>query len=238
MSGALLYLTRARGALLSIALVSAPGVGFFQARFGTRKQKIIAVCLWLLLVVPAAGLVWWQLAPPSRRSMDTVYSRLRAQKICAQIMARGPWYRVVIGHGRSSRVFSAAAAHYGTERPLSVGEPMLHSHNVLTQTLIETGVLGVAALVLVWCAAAWAAFSAWRRERGAAATIAGTLLVTLLTIAALSQVEYTLWKIGGRLSWLVLGLAFAWGISGAGDASSQAGRETESPDAAGEVSGA
>ncbi len=51
----------------------------------------------------------------------------------------------------------------------------------------------------------------------------------------------TLWKVGGRLSWLVLGLAFAWGLSGAGagagGASSQTGRETESPDAAGEVSG-
>ncbi len=238
LSGALLYLTRARGALLSIALVSVPGVAFFQARFGTRKQRIIAVCLWFFLVVPAAGLAWWCLASPSRRSMDTLNSRLRAQKICAQIMARGPWYRVVIGHGRSSRIFPGAAAHYRTELPVSVGETMLHSHNVLSQTLIETGVLGVAALLLVWCVAAWAAFSAWHRGRGAAATIAGTLFVTLLTIAALSQVEYTLWKIGGRLTWLVVGLAFAWGVGGVEDAPPEAGRETESPGASGEVTGA
>jgi O-antigen ligase len=134
-------------------------------------------------------------------------------------MSRGPWYRWLIGHGRSGRTFRAAAEHYGLGTPTALGETMLHTHNVISQTLIETGIPGVLLLISLWYLVFSRLLRLWRNETDPVnAGIAGALLSALLTLALLSQFDYTLWKIPGRLCWLITGLSMAWIATSAGSA--------------------
>jgi O-antigen ligase len=217
LTGVLLFLTKTRGALLTLCLVTVPAVCVFQQCFGSLRRRLAAASLCVFLAAPVATLVWYYLASPERRSPDTVYTRLAAYKRCVRIVANAPWSRTVIGHGPRPCVFPAVAEQYGTDSPTFLGEKLCHAHNDLLQVLLEAGLLGMALLGTIWAVAFWSAWSAWRRGAVPEAKLASVLLPGLITFIAVSQFDCTLFAPVGHLGWFVVGLAFASGTSGEED---------------------
>jgi O-antigen ligase len=205
----LLVMTNTRGAMLALVLVAIPATAVLQRRLGGLRRRLMLVGLWLLVLVPAAGFTWYRLADPGRRSPETVSARWTAYRISWQIFSRAPLAQKVFGHGPTNRVFSEAALHYGTDSPVQVGQTLKHAHNNVLQTLVETGLLGVASLAAVWGLAAAAAWRVWRRQDLQAAPLAGVLLGASLVVAAAGMYNFTLWQVPGGLSWLVVGLSAA-----------------------------
>jgi O-antigen ligase len=218
LTGVLLFMTKGRAALLVLGAVAIPAVLLFQRRLGRTRTRIAAVCLWLLLLAPLGLVAWWCAASPERRSGTTVRSRLTIYRLCFQATANAPWYRAVIGHGPSRRVYPATVARYAGEPPRVLGQKIRHAHNNLFQIFLETGLIGVLAVTALWLIAFRSAWVAWRSDCGdsRSSALPGVLLAALVTVAANGAADYTLWHVTGRLSWLVVGLAFASGGGAAG----------------------
>jgi hypothetical protein len=206
LTGLLVFMTKTRFALLTMLFVTVPAAFALQKRFGTRRRKLVAALVLFLLVAPAAGSVWYYSASGERRSPASVRTRLAGWRRSAQILARAPWGKALVGHGPGPRSFVAAAARYDAGPAVQH-----HAHNVPLQTLIDGGVVGAAALVLAWSAALWRAFVAWRSRSGFEAAIPCALVAALLTMATMGQMDYCLHGLPGRLCWFVAGLSFASG---------------------------
>jgi O-antigen ligase len=207
----LLLLNNTRGALLTTACVSIPVLLLLQKRWGSWSRRLWAAGIWLFLIVPVCVILWGNLTTPKRKSSRTLASRWSAYKTTAKICRQEPWSRVLIGNGRSSKIFEAAATHYGAPRDWRERAYFAHAHNVLLQTFIETGLLGVLLLFSIWFMALRSVFSVWPGSRGETATMAAVFIAVLFTIAAIAQADYLLWQVPGELSWLMVGMAFACG---------------------------
>jgi hypothetical protein len=213
--GALLFLTKTRFALITMAFVTIPSAFLIQNRFGKWRQRLVVALAWLLIVAPAIGFIWYHHASPKRKSLASLELRVTAWKIVLQIFEKSPCERAIIGYGRFSQTFDALAEHYDTDfnridKSLLVRGRYHHCHNVLLQTFLETGVLGLTSLVFIWAMAFYRAFSAWRRSREPA-MISRVLAIALITIAFMSQMDYCLYAVPGFLCWFLTGLAFASG---------------------------
>ena len=209
--GYLLLLTKTRTALAVTAFITLPTVALVQNRWGTFRQRLLAFLLLLLVLAPVGCMVWYSQAGTERRSMSNVLGRIQAWAVCLQIALERPPAETLIGNGRFERTFATTAERYDIDPHSFSGEELQHSHNVPLQTFLETGVLGTAALFMIWMAAAYRALLAWT-SRGE--TVAGVMVVALLTLAVMGQIDYSLngaWGLEGQLSWYIVGLAFASG---------------------------
>jgi O-antigen ligase len=131
---------------------------------------------------------------------------------------------VAVGHGPYAEVFPEAAWRVGATVAIEAGgREMPHAHNVPLQTLVETGVIGLAALAAMWGTAFLSAWGTWRRGAGTAADLAGAIWPALLTWAAMGMMDIDLRSVCGALAWLVAGLGAA-SPSWAGPAAEGRGR--------------
>jgi len=141
--------------------------------------------------------------------------RIAAWKIALQITEKSPWYRPIIGYGRFTQTFDGLAEYYDTDynkidKSLLIRGRFHHCHNVLLQTFIETGVLGLTALIFIWVMAFYRALSAWLRQIEPT-MISGVMAIALITMAFMGQVDYCFYAVPGFLCWFLLGLSFASG---------------------------
>ena len=83
-----------------------------------------------------------------------------------------------------------------------------HAHNVPLQALLDSGVLGLGALLCVWLVSFLAALKEWLGGAPDVAPLAAVFVAAMLTVAVMSQMDYSLDYVGGRMAWLVTGLAF------------------------------
>jgi O-antigen ligase len=211
--GVVILLNKTRFVLLTMGFVTIPSAIVLQNRFGNLRNRLAAACLWVIVIAPAIGLIWYLNASPERRSFNNASLRVAAWKISMQITEQSPGYRILIGHGRFPHTFDALASYYRTDydkinKIALVRGQYHHAHNVLLQTFLETGILGVIALVCIWLAAFYRALSAWVKQKEPQA-ISGVMVVTMITIAVMAQMDYCFYGVAGFLCWFLIGLAFA-----------------------------
>jgi len=211
--GVLLFMTKTRFALLAMMFVTIPSVFVIQNRFGAYRRRLICALAWILIIAPAMSLIWYKTASPERKSLAHAETRIAAWKIIIQIAEKESWFRKLVGHGRFSDTFSALVGRYNIDESGLQGEKLAHAHNTILQTFLETGLLGVAILILIWASAFYRALSAWLRRREADAVIPGVMVVALISIAVMAQMDYILWKLPELLSFFLLGLAAASGAN-------------------------
>ena len=218
----LTLMTKTRFGLLTMVFVTLPAAIVVQKRIGTWRRRLVIALAWVLVVAPAASFCWW-CCNPGRHPMGAARGRFEAWEGAVRIAAAGPVPNMLIGYGPFRNVYRAAAAHNGMgpgDFPLHAGGRKqcpdmrfvpVHAHNVVMQRLVETGVLGAGALIMVWAVAFWSSLRAWLWGPEPAASLAGVLVVSLLTIAVMGQMDCLLYWTAGRLSWFITGLAFASG---------------------------
>ncbi len=207
----LLLMTQTRSALLVAAFVTLPCVALVQNRWGSFRKRMTLFLILFCLVAPLGSMLWFSLASPERRSLTNAFGRFQAYMISVQISMERSCTENLFGNGRYTETFPAVARHYGIDPRVPEGPALLHAHNVLLQTLVETGLLGTMALLLAWVAAAHRALSAWVCQEK---TVAGVMVIALLTMAAMGQFDHCLndlWGVHGQLCWFLVGLAFASG---------------------------
>lgn len=216
--GILLFLNKSRFALLTMVYVTIPTTVSLQNRFGNFRQRLAAALVWFLLIGPAVSMVWYHYAGPGRRQTTSIEYRVIAWNYVLRITEQSPWYRIIIGHGRFPRTFDTLAEYYDTgfskldKAPLYRGR-FGHCHNVLLQTFLETGILGVAGLACIYISAFYRAAAAWSRQKRPE-IVSGVTVVALVTIAVMTQMDYNLggfYRVGGLFCWFITGLAFASG---------------------------
>lgn len=201
----LLLMTKTRLALLTVTFVPVPAVLFLQGRFGAWKRRLVFVLVWVLLIGPALGLAWWSMAGKSRRSMASVHSRVEAWGASLRIFSRAPWKKKLVGHGRFGNTYEVALDRYGVD----VETRLHHAHNVPLQALLESGLLGLGSLLSVWLVCFVASLKAWLHGEPDTTPLAAVLVAAMLTIAVMSQMDYTLNYVAGNAAWFLTGLAFA-----------------------------
>ena len=209
--GVLLALNNTRAALLTVGCVSVPLLVLLQRRWGSWRWRVIAACVWIFVCLPVAGRTWGRWTDPRRKTDVSVAGRMSAYRTVLKLGCREPWGRVLIGNGRSGRVFEAAAAYYGFPRVETERRYLLHAHNTLLQTFIETGLAGALVLAGIWFVALRSAVAAWRAPPGAVADMSVVMITALVSVAVIGTVDYVLWKVPGELIWLLAGMAFACG---------------------------
>jgi O-antigen ligase len=209
--GVLLVLNNTRAALLTAGCVSVPLLILLQRRWGSWRVRVITACVWVFLCLPAAGRVWGRWTDPRRKTDVSMTGRMSAYRTVLKMSTREPLGRVLIGNGRSSRVFEAAVAHYGLPRDPEERQHLLHAHNVLLQTFVETGLVGVAILAGIWIVALRSAIAGRRAPPGELPDPSTVAIAVLVSAAAIGIVDYVLWKVPGNLIWLLTGMAFACG---------------------------
>jgi hypothetical protein len=208
---ALLLMTKTRSSLLVMAFVTLPCIAVVQNRWGSFRKRMTLFLILFFLVAPLGSMLWYSLASPERRSLTNVFGRFQAYMISVQISMERSCTENLFGNGRYTNTFPAAARHYGIDPRDPGGHALLHAHNVLLQALIETGLLGTMALSMMWVAAAYRSLSAWVYQQK---TVAGVMVIALLTMAAMGQLDHclnNLWGVHGQLCWFIVGLAFASG---------------------------
>jgi len=214
--GTAIFLNKSRFVLLTMGFVTIPAAFVIQNRFGTFRQRLAEACLWIFVIAPAIGAFWYYNASPERRSSYNASLRISAWKISAQITENSTWQKIVLGHGRFPRTFDALAAHYPTDydkidKNALVRGQYHHAHNVLVQTFLETGILGVLALMGIWLSAFYRALSAWLKAKEPM-PVSGAMAVAMLTIAVMAQMDYCFYGVAGFICWFLIGLAFASGV--------------------------
>ena len=203
--------------MLVVACVTVPVVIVWVARFGTLRKRLIVAGVWVFLVVPAVGVVWYHLAPMERRSPTHLSTRVAAWRACVEMEKRAPLPSVLTGHGAFRRVFPAAVEHYGIAPVTELsGRRLPHPHNAFLRALVEAGVMGALALVVVLVAAFFSASGAALRGRGRAeGAVAAALCVALIGVVVMAGMNANLsGNVPGQLGWLVVGMAFFWGRAG------------------------
>lgn len=206
----ILFLTKTRFTLLTFVFVAVPVSLLCQKRYGSFKNRFIAAFLIILIMMPSLTYLWWKVSP-DRHGMSSLRSRVIIWEESIDIIADMPWQRKVIGYGNDKDLFPRLVKIRDPESRL-VNHP--HAHNVLIQTFLETGIVGVTALVFLWLQAFAGVMYALLKERKESFCLSGVFVTSLVTIAVMSQMDYSLSHIRGKLVWFVLGLSIAYGRVG------------------------
>jgi O-antigen ligase len=204
----LLFLTKTRFALLTMVFVTVPTSMILQRRFGRVKMRLVAAILIVFIIAPAGSYYWWQAADADRKSFANVDSRINSWRGSLKIAGESEAYRLIIGNGNMWEVYLKLHEHYKIDDKYQ--KNIVHTHNVLVQTFLESGILGVLNLVLIWILAWLGVFAVWVRDSPEGLGLEIPLLTSLTTIAVFGQMDYALWTINGKLAWFLLGLSYAF----------------------------
>jgi len=209
LTGTLLFWTKSRFALLTLLIITIPCGLFLQRRVGSIRAKFVVAALVVCLITPMAGLLWFHKASPERKSLKNAKYRLTVWADTLKIIKESSDMRVVTGQGTILHNHLKLKKHFhvGSE----VGSESPHAHNAILQVLLETGVLGVINFVLIWLVSFWGLLLVWLNYDSTYSDLSPALITSLVTIAAMNMLDYGLWGESGKLSWFVLGLAFAYG---------------------------
>lgn len=206
----LMLLTKTRSVLIVLLLASVPVIILLQKKIGTRKAKMWTVCLWLFVIAPTFAALWWSQATPARRNMANAKSRIIAWKISLDVTTSAPPVRVLLGHGKYSRTFSATAIHYRTASPIINNERLVHAHNIILQTMIEVGLLGLATFLFICSYSLWIIYLSFKKSSSRYDFIPRTLFLTIFTALAMGQLDYTLSWLSGHIFWMSCGFGGAY----------------------------
>ncbi len=204
---ALLLMTKTRFALLTMIFVTLPLSLFLQRSFGSVKQRFVVALLTICFIAPAGSYYWWQRAEAGRKSTTNIFRRIESWRTSLKIMERSEPVRMVIGQGNMKDVYGKLNEKFQINMDSQKG--IVHTHNLLIQTLLETGILGVLNLVFIWVLAWVGVFVIWIRNHPDGLGLEIPLATSLTTIVFMGQMDYPLWSINGKLAWFLLGLTYA-----------------------------
>jgi len=202
-----LVLTQSRSNLLVLGLINIPLSILVYGRRVQWKSRLLIMVVIIVLVVPGLSYLWKNHAGPDRNSPQGIYGRIEAWQASLALAMDGPWYRTLIGHGKYKHVLPELANHYGRQSHRYQGEPV-HAHNSYLQVLVESGILGLAGLLILFGSLLHGLAIA-NLARGQAPEISGMLLVALCTILAIAFLDYNLQSLSGKLSYAILAIAVA-----------------------------
>jgi O-antigen ligase len=201
----LLFHTMARYTLLTLMLVTIPLLLIFAWRKVSTLKGVIRMAGVIATALVMGGAAWIRLAPPLRSDLSSAYSRIHAWMGALEIAGDAAWYRLLIGHGNFRGLYDKL---YQAGRPwLDDGYPLSHSHNIVTQVLLENGVLGVCLLAMIWGVVLTRLFYIWRDGPSGAGIFAGVLLVPLGTVLCAGLMDHAFNHYPGRLAFMLLGMA-------------------------------
>jgi len=202
-----LFLTKSRSCLLVFGLISLPLSVLMYGVWRPLRTRILIVVILMALIVPMSSYVWVTHATEERNSMHSIYGRLEAWQASISLAFDGPWYRTLIGHGKYRQGFKKLADHYGLNSRNYPGEPV-HAHNSYLQALVESGILGLASLIMFAGSILFGLISGYRKP-DQNLEMTGIMLVSIITILAIGFLDYNLHSLSGRVHYGVIALAAA-----------------------------
>ena len=204
----LLLLTQARSSLLTAVFVTVPVALITQKRWLNFKRSLVAACLVFFLISPLLAFSWYSLADKGRKSPYTGVVRLHTYESSLDIATRDPWYRFYIGYGSIKGVNASLTEHFGVDSHNG------HSHNIFLQTLIETGALGLVTFIAIFWVALHGVGRQWKNDKQAGGDLSPVFITTIITILVVGQMDHVMLNIPGKLVWIIVGLAMAYGKLG------------------------
>jgi len=204
----LLLLTKSRLSLLTAVFVTVPVALITQKRMLNIRKRIIVACLVFSLIAPLLAFTWFKNAEQERKSPSSAIARFHLWQDSIDILTHPPWYRFYIGYGNVKNVNSILADHYGM--PIIAN----HTHNIYFQTLLETGMLGLVALIFIFGVALFGVCREWKINKLVDGDLSPVFITAIATILAVGQMDHVLKYLSGKLVWIILGLAFAYGKLG------------------------
>jgi len=207
-SCALLFLTRTRFALLTMIFFTVPTSLVLQRRFGSKKHRLVTGLLIVFLVAPVGSYLWWHNADANRKSFKNMVTRFESWQGALRIMSMSEPHRVIIGHGNMEDVYGKLQEPFQLNIESQKG--IVHTHNVVVQTFLESGILGTFNLILIWTLAWVGVFAIWIKNGPGGLGLEIPLATSLTTIAVMGQMDYPLWSINGKIAWCILGLSYAF----------------------------
>ena len=227
----LLLLTQARSSLLTAVFVTVPVALITQKNWLNFKRSLVVASLVFFLISPLLAFSWYSLADEGRKSPFTVIVRLHTYESSLDIATRQPWYRFYIGYGSIKGVNASLTEHFGVDSHQG------HSHNIFLQTLIETGILGLMTLIFIFGIALHGVYREWKVDKQAGGDLSPVFITTIITILVVGQMDHVLQHESGKLAWIIVGLAMAYGKLGYQESalrkSAQGGQIAEIPTGAG-----
>jgi len=198
-------LTQSRSSLLTAAFVTVPVALITQKRLLSFRKRFVAASLVFFLFAPILAFGWFSIADTGRKSPKTAYIRFQTWQTSLDIATREPWYRFYIGYGSIKDVNETLTEHFGLDSHLG------HSHNVFLQTLLEMGILGLINLVIIFGIAFHGVYREWRIDKQAGGDLSPVFITAIATMLAVGQMEALLWGVQGKMVWIIVGLALAYG---------------------------
>lgn len=204
----LLLLTKSRSSLLTVGFATVPVALITQKGQLDFKKRLAAACLVFFLIAPLLAFTWYSHAGKDRKSPETAIIRFQLWQDSLDMLVRPPWYRFYIGYGNIKNVNAKIADHYGI--------PVLanHAHNIYFQTLIETGVLGLVTLIFIFGVALFGVCREWKVNKPANGDLSPVFITAIASILFVGQMDHVLKYSSGKLVWIIIGLALAYGKMG------------------------
>ena len=180
-----------------------------------RNRLVRAPWRWtsiLLVLLVAVGFLFVDAAVQRAR---TDYGR---DKSVAQVIAEDP--RILLWQHTFERIRERPWIGFGfgksilrTELSGEMGDPMLaHAHNVFVSQWLQTGVVGVAALVALLAALAWRYAAFMREKDGTVAAIGLAGLVVLIAFVAKNLTDDFMIRPTSKEFWAINALLVGYGI--------------------------
>jgi len=204
----LLLLTQSRSSLLTATFVTVPVALITQKRLLNFQKRLIPACLVFFLIAPLLAFNWYSHADPGRKSFKTAVIRFNTWQTSLDMATREPWYRFYIGYGSIKDVNEILTEHFGLDSHRG------HSHNIFLQTLLETGMLGLMTLIFIFGITLHGVYREWKVNQQASGDHSPVFITTIATILIVGQMDHVMNSLSGKLVWIILGLALAYGKLG------------------------